>query len=117
MNASMKSSLLGLGITVAVIPAISMFAFMAFMGFDVVKVANESFRNAVLESAKQSTIDIRQMCDAIELSDDAVSESTQLAIFQSIESLGKISLDTKPSTFTIYTSDSPDDKKLCTRPC
>lgn len=116
MNASMKSSLLGLGITVAVIPAISMFAFMAFMGFDVVKVANESFRNAVLESAKQSTIDIRQMCDAIELSDDAVSESTQLAIFQSIESLGKISLDTKPSTFTIYTSDSPDDKKTLYAP-
>ena len=112
----MKSSLLGLGITVAVIPAISMFVFMAFMGYDVVKVANESFRNAVLESAKQSTIDIRQMCDAIELSDDAVSESARTAIFQSIESLGKITLDNKPSTFTIYPSNAPEDKKTLYAP-
>lgn len=116
MKASMKSSLLGLGITVAVIPAISMFAFMTFMGFDVVKVANDSFRNAVLESAKQSTIDIRQMCDAIELADDAVSESARTAIFQSIESLGKISVDTTPSTFTIYPSNNPEDKKTLYAP-
>lgn len=112
----MKSTLLGLGITVAVIPAISMFAFMTFMGFDIVNVANESFRNAVLESAKQSTIDIRQMCDAIELSDDAVAESARVAIFQSIESLGKITIDNKPTTFTIYPTNSPEDKKTLYAP-
>ena len=112
----MKSTLLGLGITVAVIPAISMFAFMTFMGFDIVNVANESFRNAVLESAKQSTIDIRQMCDAIELSDDAVAESARVAIFQSIESLGKITIDNKPTTFTIYPTNSPENKKTLYAP-
>ncbi len=116
MKASMKSTLLAMGITVTVIPALSMFAFMGFMGVDIVKNANDVFRSAVLDAARQSTVDIRQMCEAVELSNNAVTEAARDAIFTSINSLGDISVDTKPSTFTIYSQQSPDKRKTLYAP-
>ncbi len=116
MKASMKSTLLAMGITVTVIPALSMFAFMAFMGFDIVKTANDVFRSAVLDSARQSTLDIRQMCDAVELSNNTVTDAAKETIFNSINSLGDITIDSTPSTFTIHSQQSPDKKKTLYAP-
>ena len=107
----MKSSLLGLGISVTVIPAISMFAFIALMGSDIVKTANAEFRGAALESARQSTIDIRQMCDVIEISDDVAVDAARGIIFEALGKLGEISMSDASESFTAFPQNMPDSKQ------
>ncbi len=116
MKASMKSTLLAMGITVTVIPALLMFLFMAIMGGDIVKTANVAFKEAVLDSQKQSVVDIRQMCEAVEISDDSVTDTARDAILNSINSLGEITVDTNPTAFTIYSPIIPSDKKTLYAP-
>ncbi len=116
MKASMKSSLLGLGVSVTVIPAISMFAFIALMGSDIVKTANSEFRAAALESARQSTIDTMQMCDVIEVSDDVAADAARSVILKGLSSFGKISIADKPSNFTAFPQNTPSFKQMLYAP-
>ena len=112
MKASMKSSLLGLGISVTVVPAVAMFAFIALMGSDIVKTANSEFRAAALEAARQATVDIRQMCDVIEISDDVATEAAKSIISEEIGKLGKISVASKPTSFSVFPLKSPEAKQI-----
>ena len=108
----MKSSLLGLGISVTVVPAVAMFAFIALMGSDIVKTANSEFRAAALEAARQATVDIRQMCDVIEISDDVATEAAKSIISEEIGKLGKISVASKPTSFSVFPLKSPEAKQI-----
>ena len=60
MKASMKTTLLGLGLAVTVIPVAVMFAFIKLMGADVVRAATSEFRGASVENAKRATLDMRR---------------------------------------------------------
>ena len=111
MRASMKSTLLGLGVSVTVLPAISMFAFIALMGSDIVKTANSEFRAAALESAKQATTDIRQMCDVIEISDDVAVDAARTIIFETLSKFGKPSMSETSSDFVSFPQDAPEAKQ------
>lgn len=85
------------------------------MGSDIVKTANSEFRAAALEAARQATVDIRQMCDVIEISDDVATEAAKSIISEEIGKLGKISVASKPTSFSVFPRNRPKPSRLWRR--
>ena len=80
MKASMKTTLLGIGLAVTVIPVAGMIAFIKLMGADVVRTATSEFRGMAVENAKRTTIDIRQMCEIVRINETNASDAARASI-------------------------------------
>ena len=91
MKASMKTTLLGLALAVTVIPVGAMYAFIKFMGADVVRVSTSEFRGASVENARRATVDIRRMCEIVRVGRANDAETAKAAISAAFAELGAVS--------------------------
>ena len=111
MRASIKASLLGLGVAVTVIPVAAMIAFIKVMGADIAHIAGDEFKKSAIQSARQATVDIRQMCDVIQLSDENRMALARAAVMSALEELGEASLDRRVADRTIRSQSAPDTEQ------
>lgn len=99
MKASMKTTLLGLGLAVTVIPVAVMFAFIKLMGADVVRTATSEFRGVSVENAKRATLDMRRMCEIVRAGEAAASDAARAAILAALPSWGNPPFRSPPPIF------------------
>lgn len=98
---------MGLGVAVTVIPVAAMIAFIKVMGADIAHVAGDEFKKSAIQSARQATVDIRQMCDVIQLSDENRMALARAAVMSALEELGEASLDRRVADRTIRSQSAP----------
>ena len=110
MKASMKISLIGLGLIVTVLPTAVMLVFISLMGVDIDKVAAREFKNVSLDSARQVTMDIRQMCDIIRLFDESFSQGVHSAVVSALDGLGAARLDKEEISIEARNQYDPSQK-------
>lgn len=108
MKASMKTTLLGLGLAVTVIPVAVMFAFIKLMGADVVRTATSEFRGVSVENAKRATLDMRRMCEIVRAGEAAASDAARVAILAAFAELGEPSLSESASDIPTRVPGNPD---------
>ncbi len=112
MKASMKTTLLGLGLAVTVIPVAVMFAFIKLMGADVVRTATSEFRGVSVENAKRSTLDMRRMCEIVRAGEAAASDAARAAIIAAFAELGEPSLSESASDIPTRVPGNPDSESI-----
>lgn len=112
MKASMKTTLLGLGLAVTVIPVAVMFAFIKLMGTDVVRTATSEFRGVSVENAKRSTLDMRRMCEIVRAGEAAASDAARAAIIAAFAELGEPSLSESASDIPTRVPGNPDSESI-----
>lgn len=112
MKASMKTTLLGLGLAVTVIPVAVMFAFIKLMGADVVRTATSEFRGVSVENAKRSTLDMRRMCEIVRAGETAASDAARVAILAAFAELGEPSLSESASDIPTRVPGNPDSESI-----
>ena len=112
MKASMKTTLLGLGLAVTVIPVAVMFAFIKLMGADVVRAATSEFRGASVENAKRATLDMRRMCEIVRVGEAAASDAARAAILAAFAELGEPSLSESASDIPTRVPGNPDSESI-----
>jgi len=112
MKASMKTTLLGLGLAVTVIPVAVMFAFIKLMGADVVRTATSEFRGVSVENAKRSTLDMRRMCEIVRAGEAAASDAARVAILAAFAELGEPSLSESASDIPTRVPGNPDSESI-----
>ena len=112
MKASMKTTLLGIGFAVTVIPVAGMFAFIKLMGADIVRTATSEFRGMSVENAKRTTIDIRQMCEIVRINETNASDAARASIISAFEKLGTPSLSESPSNIPTRILGNPDSDSM-----
>ena len=112
MKASMKTTLLGLGLAVTVIPVAVMFAFIKLMGADVVRTATSEFRGVSVENAKRSTLDMRRMCEIVRAGEAAASDAARVAILAAFAELGDPSLSESASDIPTRIPGNPDSESI-----
>lgn len=112
MKASMKTTLLGLGLAVTVIPVAVMFAFIKLMGADVVRTATSEFRGVSVENAKRSTLDMRRMCEIVRAGEAAASDAARAAIIAAFAELGEPSLSESASDIPTRIPGNPDSESI-----
>lgn len=112
MKASMKTTLLGLGLAVTVIPVAVMFAFIKLMGADVVRTATSEFRGASVENAKRATLDMRRMCEIVRVGESAASDAARAAIIAAFAELGEPSLSESASDIPTRVPGNPDSESI-----
>lgn len=112
MKASMKTTLLGLGLAVTVIPVAVMFAFIKLMGADVVRTATSEFRGASVENAKRATLDMRRMCEIVRVGEAAASDAARAAILAAFAELGEPSLSESASDIPTRVPGNPDSESI-----
>ena len=112
MKASMKTTLLGLGLAVTVIPVAVMFAFIKLMGADVVRTATSEFRGVSVENAKRSTLDMRRMCEIVRAGEAAASDAARAAIIAAFAELGEPSLSESASGIPTRVPGNPDSESI-----
>lgn len=112
MKASMKTTLLGLGLAVTVIPVAVMFAFIKLMGADVVRTATSEFRGVSVENAKRATLDMRRMCEIVRAGEAAASDATRAAILAAFAELGEPSLSESASDIPTRVPGNPDSESI-----
>ena len=112
MKASMKTTLLGLGLAVTVIPVAVMFAFIKLMGADVVRTATSEFRGVSVENAKRSTLDMRRMCEIVRAGEAAASDAARAAILAAFAELGDPSLSESASDIPTRIPGNPDSESI-----
>ena len=110
MKASMKTTLLGLAVTV--IPVAVMFAFIKLMGADVVRTATSEFRGVSVENAKRSTLDMRRMCEIVRAGEAAASDAARAAIIAAFAELGEPSLSESASDIPTRVPGNPDSESI-----
>lgn len=112
MKASMKTTLLGLGLAVTVIPVAVMFAFIKLMGADVVRTATSEFRGVSVENAKRATLDMRRMCEIVRAGEAAASDAARVAILAAFAELGDPSLSESASDIPTRIPGNPDSESI-----
>ncbi len=112
MKASMKTTLLGLGLAVTVIPVAVMFAFIKLMGADVVRTATSEFRGVSVENAKRATLDMRRMCEIVRAGEAAASDAARAAILAAFAELGEPSLSESASDIPTRVPGNPDSESI-----
>lgn len=112
MKASMKTTLLGLGLAVTVIPVAVMFAFIKLMGADVVRAATSEFRGASVENAKRATLDMRRMCEIVRTGETNASDAARAAILAAFAELGEPSLSKAASDIPTRVPGNPDSESI-----
>lgn len=112
MKASMKTTLLGLGLAVTVIPVAVMFAFIKLMGADVVRTATSEFRGVSVENAKRATLDMRRMCEIVRAGEAAASDAARVAILAAFAELGEPSLSESASDIPTRVPGNPDSESI-----
>ena len=112
MKASMKTTLLGLGLAVTVIPVAVMFAFIKLMGADVVRTATSEFRGVSVENAKRATLDMRRMCEIVRAGEAAASDAARAAIIAAFAELGEPSLSESASDIPTRVPGNPDSESI-----
>lgn len=112
MKASMKTTLLGLGLAVTVIPVAVMFAFIKLMGADVVRTATSEFRGVSVENAKRATLDMRRMCEIVRAGEAAASDAARVAILAAFAELGDPSLSESASDIPTRVPGNPDSESI-----
>ena len=112
MKASMKTTLLGLGLAVTVIPVAVMFAFIKLMGADVVRTATSEFRGVSVENAKRATLDMRRMCEIVRAGEAAASDAARAAILAAFAELGDPSLSESASDIPTRIPGNPDSESI-----
>ena len=112
MKASMKTTLLGLGLAVTVIPVAVMFAFIKLMGADVVRTATSEFRGVSVENAKRATLDMRRMCEIVRAGEVAASDAARVAILAAFAELGDPSLSESASDIPTRIPGNPDSESI-----
>lgn len=112
MKASMKTTLLGLGLAVTVIPVAVMFAFIKLMGADVVRTATSEFRGVSVENAKRATLDMRRMCEIVRAGEAAASDAARVAILAAFAELGEPSLSESASDIPTRIPGNPDSESI-----
>ena len=112
MKASMKTTLLGLGLAVTVIPVAVMFAFIKLMGADVVRAATSEFRGASVENARRATVDMRRMCEIVRMGEAAASDAARSAILAAFSELGEPSLSEAASDIPTRVPGDPDSESI-----
>lgn len=112
MKASMKTTLLGLGLAVTVIPVAVMFAFIKLMGADVVRTATSEFRGVSVENAKRATLDMRRMCEIVRAGEAAASDAARAAIIAAFAELGEPSLSESASDIPTRIPGNPDSESI-----
>lgn len=112
MKASMKTTLLGLGLAVTIIPVAVMFAFIKLMGADVVRAATSEFRGASVENAKRATLDMRRMCEIVRTGETNASDAARAAILAAFAELGEPSLSKAASDIPTRVPGNPDSESI-----
>lgn len=112
MKASMKTTLLGLGLAVTVIPVAVMFAFIKLMGADVVRAATSEFRGVSVENAKRATLDMRRMCEIVRTGETNASDAARAAILAAFAELGEPSLSKAASDIPTRVPGNPDSESI-----
>jgi len=107
MRASIKSTLLGFSVGVAVLPAAVMAGLILYMQQSIVSVASAKFETVAIDNTKQVASDMLGMCTLIQKSRDETVRRKRARFFTMLEPFGAPSLSKEKTEAEISSDADP----------